>query len=319
MGTAETSVNQGTNIVVIGGFTMDLVVKTPRAPENGETILGTNFKRYPGGKGANQAVAAARLGGNVTMIGKLGTDSFGDEVFAMLEQDQINTEYIGREPAYPTGIGSIVLDQNGDNRIIVIPGANSQVKAEHLPSYSEALIQANMLLVQLELDFEMNQKAVEMGFEMGIPVLLNPAPGRELSDEILAKVTYLTPNETEAEIITGISIKTVEDAKAAVQYLLDKGVKVVVMTMASEGALIGDKEGIRHIPGYKVKAIDTVAAGDSFNGALAYSILKGNSLDESVRFANAVGALTVTKEGAIPSLPYAKEVEAFLNERGVLV
>lgn len=307
------------NIVVIGGFTMDLVVKTPRAPENGETILGTDFNRYPGGKGANQAVAAARLGGNVTMIGKLGVDSFGDEVFSLLEKDQINTCFVERDQNYPTGIGSIILDDKGDNRIIVIPGANSQVKAEHLPNYLEAFKLADMLLIQLELDFNMNQKAVEIAYDMGIPVLLNPAPGRELSDELLKKVTYLTPNETEAEIITGLHIHNLEDAKAAVQYLLNKGVSFIVMTLAGEGALIGDQQGIRHIPGFNVKAIDTVAAGDSFNGALAYSLLNGKNLDDAVRFANAVGALTVTREGAIPSLPYKQEVEAFLQERGVLI
>lgn len=314
-------VNRATepNIVVIGGFTMDLVVKTAKAPDNGETVLGTEFNRFPGGKGGNQAVAAARLGGNVTMIGKLGTDSFGDEVFSLLQKDGINTRFVEREEDYPTGIGSIVLDQNGDNRIIVIPGANSQVKAEHLNKYIEAFHNADMILVQLELDFYMNQKAIELAFEMGLPVLLNPAPGRELSDDLLKKVTYLTPNETEAEIITGISIRNIEDAKAAVQCLLEKGVQTVVMTLGGEGALIGDRMGIRHIPGYKVKAIDTVAAGDSFNGALAFSILSGKDLDEAVLFANAVGALTVTKEGAIPSLPYKEAVEEFLQERGVLV
>jgi ribokinase len=307
------------NILVIGGFTMDLVVRTPRAPENGETILGTDFNRFPGGKGGNQAVAAARLGGNVTMIGKLGTDSFGDEVFSLLEKDHINTRFVERVRNYPTGIGSIVLDDNGDNRIIVIPGANSQVKAEHLPDYLEAFKQADMLLVQLELDFEMNLKAVDLAYEMDIPVLLNPAPGRELSDDLLKKVSYLTPNETEAEIITGIPIRTLEDAKAAVKILLEKGVNSVVMTLAGEGALIGDAKGIRRIPGFKVKAIDTVAAGDSFNGALAYYILNGMEIDDAVYFANAVGALTVTKEGAIPSLPNRQEVDAFLQERGVLV
>lgn len=316
---ADRNEAKGPNILVIGGFTMDLVVKTPKAPENGETVLGTEFNRYPGGKGGNQAVAAARLGGTVTMIGKLGMDSFGDEVLSMLENDQINTSFIGREKDYPTGIGSIVVDQNGDNRIIVIPGANSQVKAEHLPNYAEAFEQADMLLVQLELDFDMNQKAVELAHRMGVPVLLNPAPGRELSDELLKKVTYLTPNETEAEIITGLPIQNLEDAKAAVQCLLAKGVKTVIITLSREGALIGDSKGIRHIPSFKVNAIDTVAAGDSFNGALAYSILNGLELDEAVQFANAVGALTVTKAGAIPSLPYLEEVEAFLHERGVLV
>lgn len=309
--------NTKKNILVIGSCVMDLVTKVPRAPIAGETVLGTDFNNYPGGKGANQAVAAARLGGNVTMIGKLGTDAFGNEILKLLKESNVNSQYVEQVEDYPTGIGSIVLEENGENRIIVVPGANHLLKAENLNEYIDAFKQADILLIQLELDFEMNKRAIEIGYELGVPVLLNPAPGRELDEELLRKVTYLTPNETEAEIISGIKINSIEDAKKAAQIILDKGVSTVIITLSDEGALIADSKGIRHVPSFKENPVDTVAAGDSFNGAFAYLIMEGKSVDEAVLFANAVGAITVTRKGAIPSLPNYSEVKEYLKRKEV--
>jgi ribokinase len=300
-------------ILVVGSFMMDLVVRTPRAPENGETIIGTSFSRFPGGKGANQAVAAARLGGQVTLVGKLGPDPFGDEMLATVDKEKINTEYILRDHHHPTGIGTIMLDQYGNNRIIVVPGANSQYKTIDLDNVEKVIKESSILLLQLEMDIEMIERAVHYAYVYHVPVILNPAPAQKLSDKILSRVTYLTPNETEAEILTGTKINGIEDAKGAVKVLLAKGVNNIVMTLAEKGALIASPFGIKHVPGYTVKPVDTVAAGDAFNGALAVAVVSGKSLEEAVRFSNAAGALAVTKEGAIPSLPYLKEVQNFIE------
>jgi ribokinase len=306
------------NIVVIGSFMMDLVVRTPRVPENGETVIGTNFQRFPGGKGANQAVAAARLGGNVTMVGKLGADEFGNEMLTTMEKEKINIQYILRDHHAPTGIGSITLDEQGNNRIIVVPGANLRYSSNDLNQVAHLIKEANLLVVQLEMDIRMIEEAVSLAHVYHVPVILNPAPAMELSDQLLSKVTYLTPNETEAEILTGIKITGVEEAKRAAKLLLGKGVKHVVITLADKGAVIAGPSEIKHIQGFAVKPVDTVAAGDAFNGALAVAIVSGKSLADAVTFANAVGALAVTREGAIPSLPYLKDaLNLVKNQEGI--
>lgn len=303
------------DILVIGSFMMDLVVRTPRAPENGETIIGNSFSRFPGGKGANQAVAAARLGGKVTMVGKVGSDNFGDEFLHTLTKENIDTKYVERDLTYPTGVGSITLEENGNNRIVVVPGANRQFLVNDLDRIQDLIKQSSILVVQLEMDFDMTKQAVAYADMYDVPVILNPAPAQKLDDELLEKVTYLTPNETEAEILTGIKVDSLESAEAAAKVLLAKGVKNVIVTLADKGALIVNATGTQHIPGYTVKPIDTVAAGDSFNGALAVGVTIGKPLDEVVRFANAVGAIAVTREGAIPSLPYINEVLEFMNNQ----
>lgn len=303
------------SILVIGSFMMDLVVRTPRAPENGETIIGSNFSRFPGGKGANQAVAAARLGGQVTMAGKVGADAFGEQMIATLRKENIDTQHVLLDDAFPTGVGSITLDEQGNNRIVVVPGANLQYSTRDLRGLEDVIKDADMLIMQLEMDLAMIEEAAALAHRYHVPVMLNPAPARELSSELLSHVTYLTPNETEAEILTGIKITDIADAQKAARALLDKGVKTVVITLADKGALLATPDGIRHVAGYPVKPVDTVAAGDSFNGALAVAIVNGKSLEEAVSFANAVGALTVTKEGAIPSLPHLEEVERFIDLR----
>ncbi|RTR35713.1 ribokinase [Robertmurraya yapensis] len=303
------------DILVIGSFMMDLVVRTPRAPENGETIIGNSFSRFPGGKGANQAVAAARLGGKVTMVGKVGSDNFGDEFLHTLKKENIDTKHIERDLTHPTGVGSITLEENGNNRIVVVPGANRQYLVNDLDRIQDLIKQSSILVVQLEMDFGMTKQAVAYADMYDVPVILNPAPAQKLDDELLEKVTYLTPNETEAEILTGIKVDSLESAEAAAKVLLAKGVKNVIVTLADKGALIVNATGTQHIPGYTVKPIDTVAAGDSFNGALAVGVTIGKPLDEVVQFANAVGAIAVTREGAIPSLPYINEVLEFMNNQ----
>lgn len=304
-------------ILVIGSFMMDLVVRTNRFPQTGETIIGSRFSKFPGGKGANQAVAAARLGAEVTMVGKVGSDPFGEEFLTTLKAEGINTAYILRDPQHPTGIGSITVDQHGSNRIIVVPGANLHYNSSELDRIKNIIKTSKILIVQLEMDLNMIEEAVSYASLVHVPVILNPAPAQMLSDEILRNVTYLTPNETEVEILTGIKVLTIEDGEAAGKVLLQKGVQNVVITLAEKGALIVNSTGSYYVPSFKVNPVDTVAAGDAFNGALAVEIIKGKSLRDAVEFANAVGALTVTREGAIPSLPNRVEVEAFISHQAV--
>lgn len=306
------------NILVIGSFMMDLVVRTNRAPQAGETIVGNSFGRFPGGKGANQAVAAARLGGKVTFAGRLGRDAFGEEFLETMKREHIDTEHILIDDTAATGIGSIVLEASGENRIIVVPGANLAYSVEDVRRLEPVIQAADIMIMQLEMDFAMTEEAIAIAHRHQVPVILNPAPARALSDRLLSQVTYLTPNETELEILSGMPVNSVEDAEKAAAVLLEKGVKHVVVTLAAKGALIVDASGSVHVEGFPATPIDTVAAGDSFNGAMAFQLASNKSLVEAVRFANAVGSITVTREGAIPSLPTYEEVEALLaqHQRG---
>ncbi|WP_233476469.1 ribokinase [Paenibacillus sonchi] len=300
--------------MIIGSLNMDMVVRTSRAPNAGETLFGQGFALSPGGKGANQAAAAARLGADVQMIGRVGRDTFGSELLEVMRKEQINTEYIGQSETQTTGVASIVVDGEGENRIIVVPGANIEMGPADIAALEPVISQAEIVVMQLETDLTMCAHAAAAAHRHGIPVILNPAPARELDDEFLQHVTYLTPNETEAGILAGIVVNSVAEAEQAAHMLLQKGVQNVIVTLGSKGALIVNKEGTLHIPGFPVQAVDTVAAGDSFNGALAWQLTQGKTLAEAARFANAVGALAVGKQGAIPSLPYLPEVEQFLQD-----
>ncbi|WP_241781603.1 ribokinase [Paenibacillus sp. DMB5] len=301
-------------IVIIGSLNMDMVVRTSRAPEAGETLFGQAFALSPGGKGANQAAAAARLGAEVTMIGRVGKDGFGREMLEVMRQEGVHTGYIGQSETQATGVASIVVDGEGENRIIVVPGANLEMGREDIAALEPVIRQAEIVVMQLETDLSMCEQAASMAHSHGIPVILNPAPARVLTDELLQHVAYLTPNETEAGILAGMAVNSIADAEQAARLLLQKGVQNIIVTLGSKGALIVNNAGSQHIPGFPVQAVDTVAAGDSFNGALACQLTSGKTLPEAVRFANAVGALTVGKQGAIPSLPQLAEVEQFLKE-----
>lgn len=300
-------------IVVIGSLNMDMVVRTNRAPEAGETLMGQVFTLSPGGKGANQAVAAARMGAEVTMIGRVGKDTFGSEMLEIIKREGIDIEHISTSETQATGVASIVLEESGENRIIVVPGANIDLNVDDIQVLESVISQAELIVLQLEMDLTMSEHAIAIAHRHGIPVILNPAPARVLKDEMLAQVSYITPNETEAGILTGMIVDSIETAEQAARILLQKGVQNVIVTLGSKGALIVNAEGAKAIPGFPVQAVDTVAAGDSFNGALAQQLVLGKSLEEAVSFANAVGALAVGKEGAIPSLPQLSEVEQFLN------
>ncbi|OME10661.1 ribokinase [Paenibacillus odorifer] len=305
------------DIVVIGSLNMDMVVRTNRSPDAGETLIGQAFALSPGGKGANQAVAAARLGAEVSMIGRVGKDTFGSEMLEIIRNEGIHIEHISVSEHQATGVASIIIEEDGENRIIVVPGANIELTVQDIQALEAVISQTKIIVLQLEMDLAMSEQAIAIAHRKGIPVILNPAPARVLKDEMLAQVSYLTPNETEAGILSGMTVDSAETAEQAARILLQKGVQNVIVTLGSKGALIVNAEGAKAVPGFPVKAVDTVAAGDSFNGALAQQLVLGKTLEEAVSFANAVGALAVGKEGAIPSLPQLSEVEQFLKRNSL--
>lgn len=301
-------------VLVLGSFMMDHVVSTRRAPKNGETIVGEKFEIFPGGKGANQAVAAARLGLDVMMAGKVGPDHYGEVFINLLDKEGINVSNIVKDTQASTGVGFVTLEANGDNRIIVVLGANLSYDSQDLSELLNQLESVNLAMFQLEMDFKLTEEAIDAVYKKQIPVLLNPAPAVNLSNELLGKITYLTPNESELELLSGRPLKSMEDVVDAAQSLLEKGTKNVIVTLGDKGALIVNREMVEIVEGYNVKPIDTVAAGDAFNGAFAYAISNGYDLIQAVKFANAVGALTITNKGAIPSIPHLEEVEIFIKK-----
>lgn len=300
-------------ITVVGSFNTDLVVHTPRMPVSGETILGGPYHTGPGGKGANQAVAAARLDADVTMVVKLGKDDLGDKAETNLRNEGVNADFILRTETTHTGVAFIIVDETGENMIVVAPGANTQLTPEDVEATREAIVTADMLLVQLESPVETVEHAVRIAHEAGVRVLLNPAPGQPLDPQLLTMVDVLTPNETEAEIITGHSVGSLEETRAAAQQLRDMGIEVVVITLGAQGALLVTEDGAEHIAGHSVDVVDTTGAGDAFNGALAVALAEGRALSDAVAFANVAAALQVTKLGTAPAMPYRDDVEAVLE------
>ncbi|MCX7843103.1 MAG: ribokinase [Clostridia bacterium] len=297
-------------ITVIGSLNMDLVVTTPRVPAMGETILGSAFMTAPGGKGANQAVAAARLGGDVTMVGCVGNDIFGRNLLENLEMNNVNTEYVRTLHGYPTGVAIIVI-KDGNNCIIVDPGANGQLKPADMEGMESLIKDSFIVVIQLEIPLDTVESAIRIAKKHNVKVLLNPAPAAKLSDELLSMVDVFTPNESECEIITGLPAKTTEEAKKAVAYLNSKGIETVIVTLGGKGVVYNSGNEVIHKPVPEVKVVDTTAAGDSFSGALAVSLARGEDIDTAIDFANIVGTLTVTKKGAQTSLPTLHDVEMF--------
>lgn len=298
-------------ITVIGSFVMDNVAKMQRFPEAGETILGTTLEFFPGGKGANQCVSVARLGGDVEMIGMLGKDGNGDVFRKILKDEGIQSGNVFSCDK-PTAVAQIQINEEGQNRICVIPCANFEFGFEELDKVDDVIRKTELIILQLEMRLDVTKEIIRRAHAYGVKVLLNPAPAVKLEKEILGLLDYITPNETELSILTGLPTETDEEVIAAAKELLSYGTKTVVATIGSRGALIATKDNVQIVKGYKVKAVDTVAAGDSFNGALAVALTEGKTLEEAVRFANAMGALTVTEKGAIPSLHTRAQVEDFI-------
>ena len=298
------------NICVIGSLNMDLVVNVDKMPKPGQTIIGSNFKEVPGGKGANQAVAMARLNGNVSMIGKVGEDGFGQTLINALKNDKVDTTYI-KTTKGATGVALITVDNNAQNSIVVSPGANFEVKEEDIDNNIEAIKNSDIVVLQLETPLNTIKYALKKSKELNKYTILNPAPALKLDDEIIKNVDLLTPNETELEIISGVSIEIEEDIQKAAQIMIEKGVKELIVTLGSKGSLYINKEKSIFKKAYKVEAVDTTAAGDSYTAALAVALSKDQSIEEAMDFASKVGALSVLKEGAQSSLPTLEDVENF--------
>jgi ribokinase len=290
-------------ITIIGSINMDLVTSTNVIPKGGETILGNSFHTIPGGKGANQAVAAARLGADVTMIGCVGDDSFGQNLRDHLNHQGINTENVESVPNMASGIASITLSE-GENRIIVVPGANNYVTPEFINKNEESIANSSMLLLQLEIPLVSVIRAAELAKKHHVPIILNPAPIQRLPKELLEMVDYLTPNEHEQEML----FASLNGTERELEKLKEK----CIVTKGAKGVVV-HQNGELEIPSFQVEVVDTTGAGDSFNGALAVALCEGFELVEACQFANAVGAISVTKLGAQSGMPTRKEVEEFLR------
>ena len=298
------------NICVIGSLNMDLVVNVDTMPKPGQTIIGSNFKEVPGGKGANQAVAMARLNGNVSMIGKVGEDGFGQTLINSLKNDKVDTTYIQTSKG-ATGVALITVDKNAQNSRVVSPGANFEVKEDDIDNNIEAIKNSDIVVLQLETPLNTIKYALNKAKELNKYTILNPAPAVKLDDEIIKNVDLLTPNETELEIISGVSIETEEDIQKAAQIMIEKGVKELIVTLGSKGSLYINKEKSMFKKAYKVEAVDTTAAGDSYTGALAVALSQDKNIEDAMDFASKVGALSVLKEGAQSSLPTLEDVKNF--------
>ncbi|USG67002.1 ribokinase [Brevibacillus ruminantium] len=298
------------NILVVGSLNMDLVSHVPHLPKAGETITSTSFQTIPGGKGANQAVAAARLGAKVQMIGKVGRDAYGEILLERMAAAGVDTTGIGQEDT--TGMALIQVSDSGENHIVLVPGANQRVHTGDVDRYQEMLEACDILLAQLEIPLEVVEYAVKCAHQKGKTVVLNPAPAQKLSADILQHVDTLTPNETELEILTGMPVETLPQIEAAVQALLVQGPRCIIVTMGEKGALVVHGGGVMHLPAYEVQAVDTTAAGDAFTAAYAVARGRGKTDEAAARFASKVAAIVVTRHGAQPSLPTMEEVEAAL-------
>lgn len=304
-------------IVVFGSANMDMVVRAEELPEPGQTVLGSELVTVPGGKGANQAVAAARLGAEVAFIARLGRDDFGRRLRTVLAANEVSDEYLIEDEQAPSGVAVIIVDRRGENLIAVAPGANARLSAEDAAACADAFEGAQALLLQLEVPMPAVERAALEAKRRGAPVILNPAPARELPAGFLSLVDLVTPNAGEAFRLTGVRVRDLDSAREAAETLRNAGVPQVIVTMGAQGAVVADEDGSWHSPGFRVEVVDTTAAGDAFNAGLAVALARGKALRKAVRYASAVAALAVTTVGALPSLPYARAVEAFLADQGI--
>lgn len=299
------------NILVVGSLNMDISISMKKMPVVGETILGNSMQYSNGGKGANQACTIGKLGGNVEMLGCIGNDDFGKNQEANLNKFNINTQNLKISETTPTGTAVIYVDENGKNSIVVVAGANSFCDIEYLKTKEESFKNSDYLLLQLEIPMESVKYSVEKGKELGKTVILNPAPAPEtICDDILKNIDFFTPNESELQRLAKLEkMETLEDVEKGARVFLEKGVKNVMVTLGENGVLLVNKDTVQHFPANKVKAVDTTAAGDCFNGAFVLGLSEGKSIAESIVFANKASSIAVTRKGAQNSIPMREEVE----------
>lgn len=299
-------------VAVVGSLNMDLVIRSARIPRPGETVLGGEFHSVPGGKGANQAVAAARLGAHVSMVGRIGDDAFGKELLDNLAADGIEHTFVLRDAASATGVALIVVDDAGQNSIVVASGANMNLSPSDVDAAAATLTSADALLLQLESPLETVVHAAQLARAAGVTVILNPAPARPLPKELLAVVDVLVPNESETALLTQMPVGNQGEALAASAALRRAGVGTVILTLGERGALLAEEAATRIFPAFDVDPLDTTAAGDAFLAGLAVALAEGRILGEAVQWGNAAGALATTKLGAQTSLPTRQAVEQLL-------
>jgi len=298
----------GIEVVVVGSLNMDLVARAPRLPVPGETLLGRSFATLPGGKGANQAVAAARLGARTAMIGCVGDDAFGRELRAGLERDEVDCNGVGVAPGLSSGVALIVVDDAGRNGIVVVAGGNGQLAPADVDRHEALLAGARVVALQLETPLATVEHVALRARALGKTVVLNPAPAQALPQGLVACADYLVPNEIEAALLAGVTVDSVESAMEAARRLRAQGAGRVLVTLGERGVVAVTTEGARHYPAEKVRAVDTTAAGDTFIGGFCAALVRGRSLPEAICFAQAAAAISVTRPGAQPSIPFEREV-----------
>jgi len=299
-------------MVIVGSANTDMVIKTRRLPGPGETVIGDKFIMAAGGKGANQAVAAARLGAHVTFVARLGTDVFGDQAIAGYEREGIDTSFIARDAHHSSGVALIFVDAHGENSIAVASGANAHLTAADVEQAQKPIANADVLLVQLEVPMDAVRRAIELANDAGTRAVLNPAPAKEIDRALLAQLSIATPNEHEIKVVVGEP-----DPERAVLQMLEAGTATVLVTLGPKGVLWATSQAREIVPAFAVQAVDTTAAGDAFNGGLACALGRGLPMAEAIRYANAVAAISVTRMGAQPSLLGWNEVETFLKEQAL--
>ena len=300
-------------ICVIGSIGYDLTTYMYKFPKAGETIVGKKFIQNPGGKGDNQVIASARVGGDVTFIGAVGDDNYGELLKKNLEENNVKT-HMKIVPNMSSQIATILIDESGENRIVIVPGANNFVDKKQIDDNFDIIKECDIILMQLEIPMETVEYVVDKFYELNKIIILNPAPGAELSDNIIKKCTYLTPNENEIGLITKMPYDTINNIKSAAKCLFDKGAQNVLVTLGEKGAYLKNKNDDIIIPTLKVKALDTTGAGDCFNGVFAACLAMGKNAIEAIKYANVASSISVTRSGAVPSLPYKNEVDEKFKE-----
>ena len=308
MSTLDFSGRKGKPVVVVGSLNMDLVMRTPRVPVGGETMHGHEFSTLPGGKGANQAVACARLGARVSMIGQVGNDGFGSTLRDGLAADGIDVSGVRQTTAVGTGVAMILVEDIGQNRIVLAAGANGALTPADLDAHAALIEGAAMLVLQLEVPMPVVQRAIEIAHAAGVPVLLNPGPAVPLPEAIWTQIDILVPNESEATLLSGVEVTDAASAYAAAHVFRRRGVKYVLITLGANGVAVVDDGGERHLPAHVVKAVDTTAAGDTFIGGISAGLVEGMPIDDAVALGQRASALCVTRHGAQPSIPYRREI-----------
>jgi ribokinase len=304
-------------IVIIGSINMDIVIHAERMPRDGETVFGSNLSFFPGGKGANQAVAAARLGAETSMVGRVGHDSFGGPLRSQLLQNGVNCDHVIIDENAATGTALIVINPEGNNSILVAPGASQNVSPSDVDAAAELIGQADALLMQFEIPLETVAHAADLAQARGLLTVLDAGPARNCPPDLLTKVDVLSPNETEAEALINMQITDLRSAEKAAQKFVEIGVKTLVLKLGQEGCLVAREGYMFHCPAFEVTPVDTTAAGDAFTAALGVELARRAPFDGAVRFANAAGALSTLKPGAQPSMPTREEVLNFLEQRGM--